>query len=108
MSGRHDRAADREHPEIFWVLFLLVTAAMLLAVVEPARRENAAARRELERLEAELDRRLRRIEALCRERQALERGDPEAVRAAACAAGLDLPGAWDRSDRGRAGPQRQR
>ncbi len=94
--GKREKAEERrERPEIFWILFLLVSAAVFFAVVEPARREAAAARRRLDELEADLAERRAGIETLRRERRALERGDLEALKAAAHAAGLNRPGAWD-------------
>ncbi len=89
-AAEENRSAAR--PEIFWVLFLLVSAGVFLTVVEPARRETAAARRRLEHARRELGALRRRIEVLRRDRRALERGEPEAWKAAMSAAGLKLPG----------------
>jgi len=95
MDKREEPKERRERPEIFWILFLLVSAAVFFAMVEPARREAAAARRRLAELEGELEKRRAKVKALRRERKALESGDLEALRAAAHAAGLNRPGAWD-------------
>ena len=75
-------------PEIFWILFLLVSAGVFLGVVEPARRESERARKRLAEVSAELEALRSRIRVLRHERRLLEQGDPDAWRAAAHAAGL--------------------
>jgi hypothetical protein len=107
MGKKNDDSKRSERPEIFWILFVLVSAAVFFAVVEPARREAAAARRRLQRARDRLEAKRRLTEALRREREALERGDPEAWRAAAYAAGLGSPGTYRlREKRPRSGQQR--
>ncbi|MHC4915409.1 MAG: hypothetical protein ACYTGB_07935 [Planctomycetota bacterium] len=92
MSKAAGEIRSSGHPEIFWILFLLVSAGVFLTVVEPARRETAAARRRLARARRDLAALRQRIAVMRRDRRALERGDPEAWRAAISAAGLRLPG----------------
>ena len=90
-----DRTRKRpfgEHSEVFWILFVLASAAVFAAVVEPARREAESARRRVEAADAELEARRARLEAKRRERQALESGNPEAWKAAWYLNGLVLPG----------------
>jgi uncharacterized protein involved in exopolysaccharide biosynthesis len=102
--GEQPREEKRtERPEIFWILFLMVSAGVFIAVLEPARREAAAARRHLEDIGEKLDARREHIQALRRQRQALEKGDPEAMRAAISAAGLNQPGARELPAPGRKG-----
>ena len=43
MSSGNPETRPTRHPEIFWVLFTVASGAVLLAVVEPARREHDAA-----------------------------------------------------------------
>ena len=92
MSATGGEKGSAGRPEIFWILFLLVSAGVFLTVVEPARRETAAARRRLERARQELAALRRKIEVMRRDRRALERGEPEAWKAAMSAAGMKLPG----------------
>ncbi len=106
MSEENHESERSERPEIFWILFLLVSAGVFIAVLEPARRETAAAHRRLQDIRKQLDASRERIEALRRQRKALEQGDPEAVRAAMFAAGLNRPGARELPSAGRNGKQR--
>jgi type II secretory pathway component PulM len=87
--GKPKEESERsERPEIFWILFLLVSAGVFLTVVEPARRETAEVRRRLEEVRAKLEATRRKIDRMRRERRALERGDPEAMKAAYHNSGL--------------------
>ncbi len=79
-------------PEIFWILFVLVSAGVYLAVVEPARREAASARARLSRARAKLAARLQRISYMRRDRKALEGNDPKAWEAVARGQGMGAPG----------------
>ncbi len=79
-------------PEIYWILFVLVSAGVYLAVVEPARREAASARGRLARARAKLAARLERISHMRRDRKALQGNDRQAWEAAARGEGMGAPG----------------
>jgi hypothetical protein len=81
-----------EHSEVFWILFVLASAGIFVAVVEPARREARDASRHVEAARAEIELRRERLERKRRERQALESGDVEAWKAACCLNGIAVPG----------------
>ncbi len=90
--GKAKRTGDSSgRPEIFWILFVLASAGVYFALVEPARREAAGAHRRLERARAGLEARLERIAHMRRDRRALQENDPEAWKAAAHACGMGRP-----------------
>ena len=92
MRERDGEECPSRRPEIFWVLFVLVSAGVFAAVVEPARRQAAAARLRVRRARAELEEHRRHLEDMRRVRRRLERDDPEAWTAAARALGMSRPG----------------
>jgi hypothetical protein len=88
MGEKSAASRERGHPEIFWVLFVVVSTGVFVAVVEPARREAEEVCRRVEAADAEIEARRARLEAKRRERQALEKRDPEAWRAMGHRVGL--------------------
>jgi uncharacterized protein YlxW (UPF0749 family) len=89
MSQEQQSQTKFWRPEIFWVLFILVSCAVFMGVVEPARQDEVLARKQTELIRSELRQARKRMQDLKREREALKRNDPEALRAAAYAFGLD-------------------
>lgn len=87
-------------PEVYWLVFVLVGATIMLAVVEPARRAAEDAETRVKRARTELQRIRDQVEAMRRERRALESGDRQAWEAAAHAAGLGRPGSITLRDGG--------
>lgn len=66
---------ESRHPEIFWVLFTVISGAMLLAVVEPARREQAAASERIGQVRAWAQEHRSYLEDLRATRRGLEAND---------------------------------
>lgn len=79
------------HPEIFWVLFTVVAAAVLLAVVEPAWRESSAAEERIREVRQRAAEHQAYLDDLRATRQALEAGDKPLWEAIARENGMTAP-----------------
>jgi hypothetical protein len=75
VAAGQPEARRAPHPEIFWVLFTVISGAMLLAVVEPARREQAAADQRIRQVRGWADQHRSYLEDLRSTRRGLEAND---------------------------------
>ena len=90
MSANPEARSTR-YPEIFWVLFTVISGAMLLAMVEPARREHAAAAERMRQVEAWAAEHRARLEDLRATRLNLEAGERDVWEAVARNQGMSGP-----------------
>jgi hypothetical protein len=79
------------HPEVFWVLFTVVSGAVLLAIVEPARREHAATAERVRRVRSWASEHQAHLEDLRATRRSLEAGEPDVWEAVARNQGMSGP-----------------
>ncbi|GEM_PF-4369895 len=91
MSSGNPETRPTRHPEIFWVLFTVASGAVLLAVVEPARREHDAAAERIRQVRvwaAEHQAYLDDLRSTCR---SLENGERDVWEAVARNQGMSAP-----------------
>jgi hypothetical protein len=91
LSAENPESRRTRHPEIFWVLFTVVSGTVLLAVVTPAQREHAAAAERIRQVRSWAAEHQAYLEDLRATRQGLENGDRDIWEAVARNQGMSGP-----------------